>query len=57
MCSCPVLFIDLRMFLAVIFGFRSEINALDLVIYNYVLNCHTVGVDYVRHTIISNILR
>ena len=44
--SCTVLFGDLRMFLAVIFGFRNEIYGFDSVIYAYIRS-YTVGNGYV----------
>ena len=51
--SCTVLFGDLRMFLAVIFGFRNEIYGFDSVIYVYIRS-YTVGNGYVGlYTIIE----
>ena len=45
--SCTVLFGDLRMFLAIIFGFRNEIYGFDSVIFGYV-RLYTVGVGCER---------
>ena len=45
--SCTVLFRNLRMFLAVIFGCRNDIYGLDSVIYGYVRS-YAIGVGYVR---------
>ena len=42
-----IFFGDLRMFLAVIFGYRNEIYGLDSIIYGYVRS-YAVGVGYVR---------
>ena len=44
---CTVLFIDLRMFLAVIFGCKNGIYGLDSVIYRYVRS-YAILVGYVR---------
>ena len=45
--SCTVLFEDLRMFLAVILGFKNEIYGLHSVIYGYVRS-YAIGAGYVR---------
>ena len=53
--SCTVLFGDLQMFLAGIFGIKNDIYEINSVIYDYVRS-HTVSVDYVRsYTIIEGV--